>query len=78
MRDVLRERIVERASRAAEIDAPPEPPVVDFDPRVRLVDDHARRNAEVEGRHEEREGAMTADALLREREIEIDVTARGR
>ena len=78
VRDVLRERIVERTARAAEIDASPEPAVVDFDPGVGFVHDHARLDAEMERGDEERERAMTADALLREREIEIDVTTRRR
>ena len=75
VRDVLRERIVERATGAAEIDASPEAAVVDLDPRVRFIDDHAGLDAEMQRGHEEGKRAMAAHAFLREREIEIDVTA---
>src|SRR5262245_21357030 len=63
----------------AEIDPVPECPVVDLDPRVSLVDDHARRDADLKRCHQEGEGSVTADALLRQGEIKIDVLlARGR
>jgi hypothetical protein len=73
---VVGERIVERLAGAAEIDATPHAAVVDLDPGVRLVHDHARGEPERERGHHERERAMTADAFAREREVEIDVARR--
>ena len=61
--------------RAAEVDAPPERPVVDLDPRVGLVEDQARRDAQALRRHEEREGPVAADALLRQRQVEVHAAA---
>ena len=59
-----------------QVDALPEPPVVDLDPRVRLVLDEPRRDSEALRGDEERVRAMPANALLREGQVEVNASAR--
>src|SRR5438445_9692777 len=69
----VRDMLLDRSRRTAEVDASPESIALHFDPRMRLVDDHPSRNPEPEGRDQEGKGSVATNALLRKREVHVDV-----